>query len=87
MKLKKVNQVTDNNLETLPTNRFEDLAATPGKLTPLRFAKKIIKVGSSLLGGDSVATLRVRHFAGKKISPASGLTTAVNPHLYYWGRT
>jgi hypothetical protein len=31
--------------------------------------RKKIKVGSSLLGGDSVAT------------------TAVNPHLYYWGRT
>ena len=49
--------------------------------------KRIIKMGSSLLGGDLVTTLRVRHFVGKNISPTSGLTAAVNPHLYYWGRT
>jgi hypothetical protein len=41
----------------------------PREIDPASIRQKIIKVGSSLVGGDSVAT------------------TAVNPHLYYWGRT
>ncbi|QIR40785.1 hypothetical protein HCG51_31565 [Tolypothrix sp. PCC 7910] len=41
----------------------------PGEIDPASIRQKIIKVGSSLVGGDWVAT------------------TAVNPHLYYWGRT
>jgi hypothetical protein len=40
LKLKKANQVTTENLETLPKKRFEDLAATLGKSLPLCLAKK-----------------------------------------------